>query len=138
MTSTMSWTPLATAIAPTRKASDPDGHAFSMRVHGMPARPEGRRDRVPADALLAPERAALGRDERGLDQCRFEALVDAGDGGVERARCHLLVALLEQLAELDQPGADDGDSVPAQRAASWVGFGGVALGSGTTGLALYP
>ena len=39
MTSTTSWTPLATAIAPTRNASEPDGHAFSMRVHGMPMRP---------------------------------------------------------------------------------------------------
>ena len=39
MTSTRSCTPDATAIAPTRKASDPLGHAFSMRVHGMPASP---------------------------------------------------------------------------------------------------
>ena len=26
-------------MAPTRKASEPDGHAFSMRVHGTPLRP---------------------------------------------------------------------------------------------------
>ena len=39
MTSTTSWTPLATAIAPTRKASEPDGQAFSMRVQAMPLSP---------------------------------------------------------------------------------------------------
>jgi hypothetical protein len=39
MTRTTSCTPLATAIAPTRKASEPDGHAFSTRVQGMPASP---------------------------------------------------------------------------------------------------
>ena len=26
-------------MAPMRKASEPDGHAFSTRVHGTPARP---------------------------------------------------------------------------------------------------
>ena len=67
MTSTTSWTPLATAIAPTRKASDPDGQAFSMRVQGIPASPIADGHRVAADALLAPQRAPLGRDERGLD-----------------------------------------------------------------------
>ena len=36
-----------------------------------------------------------------------------GDGRVERARGHLLVALVEQLAHLDEPGADDRDPVPA-------------------------
>ena len=39
MTRTTSCTPLATAIAPTRNASEPDGQAFSMRVHGTPASP---------------------------------------------------------------------------------------------------
>ncbi len=70
------------------------------------------RDRVAADALLAPQRPALGRDERGLDLCGLEALVDALHRGVERARGHLLVALFEQLTHLDEPGADDGDLVP--------------------------
>ena len=71
------------------------------------------RHRVPADAFLAPQRAPLGGHERGLDLVRLETLVDARDRGLERARRHLLVALLEQLAHLDQPGADDGDLVPA-------------------------
>ncbi len=39
MTSTMSWTPLATTMAPIRKASDPDGQAFSTRVQATPDRP---------------------------------------------------------------------------------------------------
>ena len=34
--------------------------------------------------------------------CGLEALVDARDRGVERARRHLLVALVEQLAHLDE------------------------------------
>ena len=87
-----------------------------MRVHGIPARPIAVGHGVAADALLAPERAALGGDERGLDRLRVEALVDGGDGGVERARGHVLVALVEQLAELDEPGADDGDLVPRHQA----------------------
>ena len=70
------------------------------------------RDGVAADALLAPQRAALRGDERGIRLVRFESLVDAGDRGVERARGHLLIALLEQLAHLDEPGPDDGDLVP--------------------------
>ena len=113
MTSTTSCTPLATAIAPTRNASEPDGHAFSIRVQGMPGEADRGGDRVAADALLAPERAALRRDERRLHLDRLEALVDALDRGGERARGHLLVALLEQLTELDESAADDRDLVPA-------------------------
>ena len=71
------------------------------------------RHRVAADALLAPERPPLGGDERGVDLLGLEAAVDVGDRGLERARRHLLVALLEQLTELDEPGADHGDPVPA-------------------------
>jgi len=48
MTSTTSCAPLATAIAPTRNASEPDGHAFSIRVHGMPFRP------IAAGTVLPP------------------------------------------------------------------------------------
>ena len=71
------------------------------------------RDRVAADAFLAPQRAALRRDERGLDLRGLEALVDALHRGVERAGGHLLVALVEQLAHLDEAGADDRHLVPA-------------------------
>ena len=39
ITRTTSCTPLATAMAPMRKASDPDGQAFSTRVQAMPASP---------------------------------------------------------------------------------------------------
>jgi hypothetical protein len=39
MTSTTSWTPLATTMAPMRKASEPEGQAFSTLVHGMPDSP---------------------------------------------------------------------------------------------------
>ena len=39
MTSTTSCTPLATTMAPMRKASDPDGQAFSTRVQATPDRP---------------------------------------------------------------------------------------------------
>ena len=115
MTRTTSCTPLATAIAPTRNASAPDGHAFSIRVHGDTGEPDRGGNRVAADALLAPERPALGGDERRLHLGGLEALVDAVDRGGERAGRHLLVALLEQLPELDEPGSDDGDLVPAHR-----------------------
>ena len=74
--------------------------------------PDRGRDRVAADAFLAPERAPLGRDERGIDLVRLEALVDARDRGVERGRGHLLVALVEQLAHLDEAGAHHGHPVP--------------------------
>ena len=70
-------------------------------------------DRVAADAFLTPERAPLGRDERGLDLRGLEALVDALHRGVEGAGRHLLVALVEELTHLDQSGADDGHLVPA-------------------------
>ena len=100
-----------------------------MRVHGMPARPIAVGIGVAADAFLAPQRAPLGRDERGLDLVRLEALVDARDRGLERARGHLLVALVEQLAHLDEAGADDGDPVPAHRR---------HLRSAATGRALKP
>ena len=113
MTSTTSCTPLATTMAPMRKASDPDGQAFSTRVHAMPGQADGARHGVAADALLAPQRAALGGDDDGVDGAGVEALVDASQRGGEGAGRHLLVALLEQLAELDEPGADDGDLVPA-------------------------
>ena len=73
------------------------------------------RDRVAADALLAPQRAALGRDERGVDLMGLEALVDARDRGVERTGGHLLVALVEELAHLDEAGADHGHLVPRHR-----------------------
>ena len=39
ITSTTSCTPLATTMAPMRKASDPDGQAFSTRVQATPDRP---------------------------------------------------------------------------------------------------
>jgi hypothetical protein len=55
----------------------------------------------------------LRRDERRLDLRRLESLVDALDGSRERARRHLLVALVEELTHLDQPRADHGDLVPA-------------------------
>ena len=102
-----------------------DGHradaervgAGRARVLDAGARDAGeadrRRDGVAADALLAPERAALRGDERGFDLRRLEALVDAVDCGGERAGRHLLVALLEELPELDEPAADDRDPVPA-------------------------
>src|SRR3954447_3787216 len=48
ITSTTSCTPLATAIAPTRNASDPEGHAFSMRVHGTPLMPSAVGTVLPA------------------------------------------------------------------------------------------
>src|SRR5207244_12485523 len=67
---------------------------------------------VAADALLAPQRAALRGHDHGVDLRGLEALVDSGDRGLERARGHPLVALLEQLAELDEAPADDRDSVP--------------------------
>ena len=96
--------------------------ARRARVLDPRARDAGEPDRgrhgVAADALLAPQRAALGGDERGVDLVGLEALVDARDRGVERARGHLLVALVEQLAHLDEPGADDGDLVPAHDASS--------------------
>ena len=50
---------------------------------------------------------------------RLEALVDARDRGLERARRHLLVALLEELAHLDEPGADDRDLVPTHGVTSF-------------------
>ena len=80
---------------------------------------DGRRNGVAADALLPPQRSALRRDERGLDLVRFEALVDARDRGLERARGHLLVALLEQLTHLDEPGTDDCDPVPTHATTSF-------------------
>src|SRR5260370_1359480 len=48
--------------------------------------------RVPADALLAPERPPLGGDEDGVDLLRLDPVVDVGDCGLERPRRHLLVA----------------------------------------------
>ena len=81
--------------------------------------PDRGRDRVAADAFLAPERSALRRDERGFDLVRFEALVDASDRGLEGARGHLLVALLEELTHLDEPGTDNGHPVPAHGATSF-------------------
>ena len=113
ITSTTSCTPLATAIAPTRNASEPDGHAFSMRVHGMPARPIAVGivlPPMPSWPQSVPRWVATNAASTWLG---LEALVDAVDRGGERAGGHLLVALLEQLAELDEPGADDGDLVPA-------------------------
>ena len=74
--------------------------------------PDRGRHRVPADALLAPERPPLGGDEDGVDLLRLDAAVDVGDRGLERARRHLLVALLEQLTELDQAGAGHGYAIP--------------------------
>ena len=54
--------------------------AGRARVLDPGARDAGEPDRgrhgVAADALLAPERAALGGDERGVDRLRVEALVD--------------------------------------------------------------
>src|SRR5262249_61457046 len=67
---------------------------------------------VAADASVSPERAPLRCDERCLDLRGFEALVDALHRGVECACGHLLVALVEQLAHLDEPGADDRHLVP--------------------------
>ena len=121
ITSTTSCTPLATAIAPTRNASEPDGHAFSMRVHGMPTRPIAVGIVLPPMPSWPHSVPALGRDERGLDLVRLEALVDARDRGVERGRGHLLVALVEQLAHLDEAGADDGHPVPRHYVASIAG-----------------
>ena len=112
MTSTTSWTPVATTIAPIRKASDPEGQAFSTRVQGMPDETQGARHRVATHTLLAPEGAPLGRHDGGVDGRWVEALVHVDHGGVEGARGHLLVALFEEFAELDQPGADDGHPVP--------------------------
>ena len=101
-----------------------DGHgadaegvgARRARVLDSRARDAGEADRgrhrVAADALLAPERPPLRGHDHGVDLGRLEALVDGGDRGLERARGHLLVALLEQLAELDEAPADDRDSVP--------------------------
>ena len=71
--------------------------------------------RVAADALLAPQRAALGGDEGRVDRVAVEALVDRCDGGIERAGGHVLVGLLEELAHLDESGADDGDLVPGHQ-----------------------
>jgi hypothetical protein len=62
---------------------------------------------------LAPQRSPLRRDERGFDLAGLEAFVDAGDRGLERARRHLFVALLEELTHLDEAGADHRDLVPA-------------------------
>ncbi len=97
---------------------DPEGvGAGWARVLDAGARDPGEADRggdrVAADALLAPERAALRRDERGLHLDGIEALVDALDRGGEGTRGHLLVALLEQLTELDEPASDDRNLVPA-------------------------
>jgi hypothetical protein len=75
--------------------------------------PDGRRDGVSADALLSPKAAALGRDEDAVDVLSVKAAVDGRSRGLKGARCHLLVALLEQLTELDQSGADHGHTVPA-------------------------
>src|SRR5262249_5664418 len=111
-----------------------DGHradakrirARRARVLDACARDAGEAERsgdgVAADAFLAPQRAPLGRDERGLDLLRLETLVDAPDRGVERAGGHLLVALLEQLAHLDEPGADDCNPIPAHELASTLAF----------------
>ena len=89
-------------IAPIRNASEPDGHAFSTRVTRDPGQP---------DALTAPccRRFPLGPTGvprwvatiAGSICVGIEALVDALDRGPERACGHLLVALVEQLAELD-------------------------------------
>ena len=120
MTSTTSCTPLATAIAPTRNASEPDGHAFSMRVHGMPASPIAVGTVLPPMPSW-PQSVPRWVATNAASTCsRLEALVDVGDRGVERARRHLLVALLEQLAHLDEAGADDGDLVPAHHGVSSV------------------
>ena len=113
ITSTTSCTPLATAIAPTRNASEPDGHAFSMRVHGMPLRPIALGivlPPIPSWPHSVPRCVATNAASTWL---RLEALVDARDRGVERARRHLLVALLEQLTHLDEPGAHDRHPVPS-------------------------
>ncbi len=79
---------------------------------------DGARHGVAADAFLTPERAALRRHECGPDLRRLEALVDARDGGIEGTGRHLLVALFEELTELDQAGAHDRDSIPAHCASS--------------------
>ena len=84
-----------------------------MRVHGMPARP------IAVGIVLPP----MPSWPQSVPRCvatnaastwvGLEALVDAVDRGGEGVGRHLLVALLEELAELDEPGADDGDPVPA-------------------------
>ncbi len=74
---------------------------------------DGARHGIAPDALLAPQRAPLGGDDDGVDRRLVEPFVDTGQRGGERARRHLLVALLEQLAHLDEARPDDGDLVPA-------------------------
>ena len=70
MTSTTSYTPLATAIAPTRNASEPDGHAFSIRVHAIPARPSA------VGMVLPPMPSWPQREPRCV--ARNAASMDAG------------------------------------------------------------
>jgi hypothetical protein len=65
------------------------------------------RDGVAPDPLLAPEAAALGGDDPCVYVRGIHPFVDARDRGLEGALGHLLVALLEQLAELDHPGPYD-------------------------------
>src|ERR671910_36756 len=95
--------------------------AVSPRVRtGCPAaarETDRGRQGVPADSLLTPERAALRRDEDGVDLIRFDAAIDVGHGGLEGARRHLLVALVEQLTELDEPGPGHGDAIPTHQCA---------------------
>ncbi len=73
---------------------------------GDPVQPDGARDRVASDALLAPQRPALGGDEYSVDRRSVESVVHRRDCGVERAPCHVLIGLVEQLTHLDQPRAD--------------------------------
>ena len=101
-----------------------DGHrADAERVGARRARvldarardadePDSGRDRVAADAFLTPERSALGRDEGRIDLVRLESLVDARHRRVERGCGHLFVALVEQLAHLDEAGAHYRHAVP--------------------------
>ena len=76
---------------------------------------QGARHGVPADPLLAPQGAALGGHDGGVDRPAVETLVDVGQRRIEGAGRHLLVALLEELAELDQARPHDGHLVPAHR-----------------------
>ncbi len=67
---------------------------------------------LPPISFLAPERSALSRDEGGVDLVRLKSFVNARDGRLERGGGHLLVALFEELAHLDQAGADHRHPVP--------------------------
>ena len=80
---------------------------------GDSGQPDGARHGVSPDALLAPQGAALGSDDAGVDLPWVETLVDTRQRSGEGARGHLLVALVEQLTHLDEACPDDGDLVPA-------------------------